>query len=79
MGDIGIWEEWTEEKLQKRNRVRFSKPNSKYNQKHQIITRYNLLSDLLLDIIREQDKEQVKEHVVRREYCTWHYQSMWKT
>ena len=43
--------------------------------KHQIITRYNLL----LDIIREQDKKQVKAQVVRREYCTWHYQSMWKT
>ena len=68
-----------EEKLQKSNRVRFSKSDLKYYQKHQIITRYNLLSDLLLDIIREQDKKQVKEQVVRREHCTWHYQSMWKT
>ena len=68
-----------EEKLQKPNRVRFSKSDSKYYQKHQIITLYNLLSNLLLDIIREQDKKQVKEQVVRREYCTRHYQSVWKT
>ncbi|MBQ9061667.1 MAG: flavodoxin family protein [Eubacterium sp.] len=48
-------------------------------QKVQIITRYNLFLILLLDIIREQDKKQVKEQVARREYCAWHYQSMWKS